>query len=138
LFSFLRKEQIRIQKEQEKELRELQRRQAHSKKLEEENRKRKEAEEMIKLLENEERELVNRLRRTQAMQQEVRTKGQTNLTNFGLIIFLFYYFIYLGLYGFTALFEYLKHWNLRSSNCYRDFDCAWIYFFVFRFVFPFS
>jgi carbonic anhydrase len=89
LFSFLRKEQIRIQKEQEKELRELQRRQAHSKKLEEENRKRKEAEEMIKLLENEERELVNRLRRTQAMQQEVRTKEQTNLT-----IFWFDYFFY--------------------------------------------
>lgn len=66
-----RKEQIRLQREQERIEKENEIRRKHLEKLEEEARKRREAEEMIRLLENEEKDLINRLRRTQQMQQDV-------------------------------------------------------------------
>jgi hypothetical protein len=42
--------------------------------MEEENQRRKEAEDMIVLLENEEKDLIQRLKRSQDLQQQVKIK----------------------------------------------------------------
>lgn len=67
----IRREHLRVQREKEKIEKEEEIRYLHAKKLEEEHIKRQKAEEMIRLLENEEKDLIHRLRRTQQLQQDV-------------------------------------------------------------------
>lgn len=74
-----RKEQIRQQKEKERMEHERRLGAMQAKKIEAEARKRKEAEDMIRLLEDEEQKLIHRLRRTQNLQQEAYAVLQRSL-----------------------------------------------------------
>lgn len=74
-----RKEIIRQQKEKERMEHERHLGAMQAKKVEDEARKRKEAEDMIRLLEEEEQKLIHRLRRTQNLQQEVSSRLCNNV-----------------------------------------------------------
>lgn len=74
-----RKELIRQQKEKERMEHERRLGAMQAKKIEAEARKRKEAEDMIRLLEDEEQKLIHRLRRTQNLQQEAYAVLQRSL-----------------------------------------------------------
>jgi len=65
-----RKDQIRMQRERERIEKEKQAQEEYYKKVEEEARKRKEAENLIAVLEKEEKELIERIKRTQRLQQD--------------------------------------------------------------------
>ena len=54
--------------------------------MEEENERRKEAEDMILLLENEEKELIERLKRSQDLQQKVKLFNIVNSLFFVILI----------------------------------------------------
>ncbi len=66
-----RREALRQQKEMERQEREQRAQALYIKKMEDEARRKKEAEDMIRMLEEEEKNLISRLRRTQQMQEEV-------------------------------------------------------------------
>ena len=63
------RDNVKLMKEKEKTEREKKIRSEYVSKLEEENKKRREAHNLIELLENEERELINRLKRTNELQK---------------------------------------------------------------------
>lgn len=65
-----RKDQIRMQRERERIEKEKQAQEEYYKRVEEEARKRKEAENLIAVLEREEKELIERIRKTQKLQHD--------------------------------------------------------------------
>lgn len=81
-----RQEQLKAQRDRERFEREQRANQLYQQKMEEENQRRKEAEDMILLLENEEKELIQRLKRSQELQQQVITLSHLLLEPFTLFL----------------------------------------------------
>lgn len=74
-----RSDSMRQQREAERQQRELDNMREYARKLEEENERKRQAEEMIGLLESQEQELLDRLRRSQAQQAEAYSVLQRSL-----------------------------------------------------------
>jgi hypothetical protein len=76
--------QAKLQREREKEMKEMAARREYVRRQEEENKKAAEAEKLIQKLEEEERAMIERLKRTQEMQKKVLVK------NYSYIILLLF------------------------------------------------